>query len=76
MRENQFSKFLNKYYKKIDELVASYYTDSLAGNCATPDIARYLYEPLEHYAANGGKRQEQGGGPFQYGFHSAFLFSY
>ena len=56
MRENQFSKFLNKYYKKIDELVASYYTDSLAGNCATPDIARYLYEPLEHYAANGGKR--------------------
>lgn len=55
MRENQFAKLLNKHYKQIDELVASYYKESVVQSDVA-DIARYLYEPLSEYAANGGKR--------------------
>lgn len=56
MRDNQFSNFLNKYYKKIDELVANYYREALGAAEGEQDIARYLYTPLADYAENGGKR--------------------
>ena len=52
MKQNQFASFLNKYYHKVDELIASYYE----GQGEHADMARYLYGPLSAYSANGGKR--------------------
>ena len=52
MKQNQFASFLNKYYRKVDELIASYYE----GQGEHADMARYLYGPLSAYSANGGKR--------------------
>jgi geranylgeranyl diphosphate synthase type I len=47
-----FVSYLENQHQRVDELVASYYTD----RGSHPDMRRYLYEPLAHYAANGGKR--------------------
>lgn len=55
MSANRFARFLDKSYARIDQLVSSYYEDSLA-RTGTDGVARYLYTPLASYAANGGKR--------------------
>lgn len=52
MMENVFESFLNKRYRLIDELIASYYKT----RGTHPDMDRYLYGPLSKYSANGGKR--------------------
>ena len=46
-----FEQYLNSNAQRIDEIIAG-----SIGKGATPDIARYLYEPLAAYSANGGKR--------------------
>jgi len=47
-----FVSFLDENYQYIDALIASYYEDRGSHG----DMARYLYDPLAEYSANGGKR--------------------
>ena len=55
MIKNEFAGYLTKYYRQIDEHIASYYREHSA-HPDHPDMDTYLYGPLADYAANGGKR--------------------
>ncbi len=47
----RFELYLSKQLNKMNKLARSFYKDRGAG-----DIRRYLYEPMEHYSENAGKR--------------------
>ncbi|MDR2197351.1 MAG: polyprenyl synthetase family protein [Coriobacteriales bacterium] len=52
-----FESYLNDNAERMNRLVADFFTEgSTAAAAATPDMLRYLYEPLAAYSANGGKR--------------------
>jgi geranylgeranyl diphosphate synthase type I len=46
-----FERYLNRNAQRMNRLVADFFQEG-----SIPDMARYLYGPLAHYSANGGKR--------------------